>query len=82
MVGDRLSTDIAMGIAAGMDTALVLTGETTLPSLATSETAANLRIARSTRASSDGPLCGDRTPRTGIPTGVKPWAPRSTSTPT
>ena len=34
MVGDRLSTDIAMGIAAGMDSALVLTGETTLPMLA------------------------------------------------
>ena len=27
MVGDRLATDIAMGIAAGMDTALVLTGD-------------------------------------------------------
>ncbi len=37
MVGDRLSTDIAMGIAAGMDSALVLTGETTLPMLAASE---------------------------------------------
>jgi len=37
MVGDRLSTDIAMGIAAGMDTALVLTGETTLPMLASSD---------------------------------------------
>ena len=36
MVGDRLSTDIAMGIAAGMDSALVLTGETTLPMLAAS----------------------------------------------
>jgi ribonucleotide monophosphatase NagD (HAD superfamily) len=29
MVGDRLSTDIRMGIDAGMSTALVLTGETT-----------------------------------------------------
>ena len=29
IVGDRLSTDIAMGAAAGMDTGLVLTGETT-----------------------------------------------------
>ena len=29
MVGDRLSTDIAMALAAGMDSALVLTGETT-----------------------------------------------------
>ena len=29
MVGDRLSTDIAMAVAAGMDSALVLTGETT-----------------------------------------------------
>ncbi len=37
MVGDRLSTDIAMGIAAGMDSALVLTGETTLPLLAASD---------------------------------------------
>ncbi len=37
MVGDRLSTDIAMGLAAGMDTALVLTGETTLPLLAASD---------------------------------------------
>ncbi len=36
MVGDRLSTDIAMGEAAGMDSALVLTGETTLPMLAAS----------------------------------------------
>lgn len=27
MVGDRLSTDIAMGVTAGMDTALVLTGD-------------------------------------------------------
>ena len=29
MVGDRLSTDIAMALSAGMDSALVLTGETT-----------------------------------------------------
>ncbi len=29
MVGDRLMTDIRMGIDAGMSTALVLTGETT-----------------------------------------------------
>lgn len=29
MVGDRLSTDIAMAVSAGMDSALVLTGETT-----------------------------------------------------
>lgn len=29
MVGDRLYTDVAMGVAAGMDSALVLTGETT-----------------------------------------------------
>lgn len=29
MVGDRLYTDIAMGVAAGMDSALVLTGEST-----------------------------------------------------
>ena len=37
MVGDRLSTDIAMGVAAGMDTALVLTGETTLSMLSESD---------------------------------------------
>ncbi len=37
MVGDRLSTDIAMGLAAGMDSALVLTGETTLPMLAAAD---------------------------------------------
>lgn len=36
MVGDRLSTDIPMGIAAGTDTALMLTGETNLPMLAAS----------------------------------------------
>lgn len=30
MVGDRLATDIAMGRAAGMNTALVLTGDSTL----------------------------------------------------
>ena len=30
MVGDRLSTDIAMAVSAGMDSALVLTGEATL----------------------------------------------------
>ena len=29
MIGDRLSTDIAMAVSAGMDSALVLTGETT-----------------------------------------------------
>lgn len=29
MVGDRLQTDIAMGVAAGIDTALVLTGDST-----------------------------------------------------
>jgi HAD superfamily hydrolase (TIGR01450 family) len=29
MVGDRLMTDIAMGVGAGMDTALVLTGDST-----------------------------------------------------
>jgi len=34
MVGDRLSTDIAMAVAAGMDSALVLTGETTPEMLA------------------------------------------------
>jgi phosphoglycolate/pyridoxal phosphate phosphatase family enzyme len=33
MVGDRLMTDIRMGVDAGMSTALVLTGETTLPML-------------------------------------------------
>lgn len=40
MVGDRLSTDIRMAIDAGMDSALVLTGETTLDTLA-SEPPAN-----------------------------------------
>ena len=34
MVGDRLSTDIAMAQAAGMDSALVLTGENTLEDVA------------------------------------------------
>lgn len=34
MVGDRLSTDIRMAVAAGMPSALVLTGETTLADLA------------------------------------------------
>jgi len=34
MVGDRLGTDIAMAIGAGMDSALVLTGETTHEMLA------------------------------------------------
>lgn len=34
MVGDRLSTDIAMAQAAGMDSALVLTGENTLADVA------------------------------------------------
>ncbi len=29
LIGDRLSTDIAMAVAAGIDSALVLTGETT-----------------------------------------------------
>jgi NagD protein len=33
MVGDRLETDIAMGVAANMDTALVLTGATTAADL-------------------------------------------------
>jgi HAD superfamily hydrolase (TIGR01450 family) len=37
MIGDRLSTDIAMAVAAGMDSALVLTGETNLPMLAASD---------------------------------------------
>jgi ribonucleotide monophosphatase NagD (HAD superfamily) len=37
MIGDRLSTDIAMAVAAGMDSALVLTGETTLPMLAAAD---------------------------------------------
>ena len=37
MTGDRLETDIAMGRAAGMATALVLTGATTRAALAVSE---------------------------------------------
>ena len=37
MVGDRLETDIAMGIAAGMATCLVLTGDATPEKLAASE---------------------------------------------
>lgn len=36
MVGDRLATDVAMGAAAGMDTALVLTGVTRREALAAS----------------------------------------------
>jgi NagD protein len=36
MVGDRLETDIRMGIGAGMDTCLVLTGDATRASLAAS----------------------------------------------
>ena len=35
MVGDRLQTDIAMAAAAGVDSALVLTGESTRASVAT-----------------------------------------------
>ncbi len=38
MVGDRLYTDIACGISAGVDTALVLTGEATQADAANSET--------------------------------------------
>lgn len=34
MVGDRLGTDVAMAVAAGMDAAAVLTGETTVAMLA------------------------------------------------
>jgi ribonucleotide monophosphatase NagD (HAD superfamily) len=34
MVGDRLGTDIRMGVDAGMATALVLTGETTAEDVA------------------------------------------------
>ncbi len=37
MVGDRLATDIAMGAAAGMDTALVLSGVTSREALADSD---------------------------------------------
>lgn len=38
MVGDRLYTDIACGVAAGVDTALVLTGEATAADAAASDT--------------------------------------------
>lgn len=38
MTGDRLETDVSMGLAAGMDTALTLTGATPLAALATAET--------------------------------------------
>ncbi len=38
MVGDRLYTDIACGVNAGVDTALVLTGEATREDAATSDT--------------------------------------------
>ena len=38
MVGDRLYTDIACGVNAGVDTALVLTGEATAQDAAKSET--------------------------------------------
>lgn len=38
MVGDRLYTDIACGVAAGVDTALVLTGEATVAEAAASDT--------------------------------------------
>ena len=37
MVGDRLYTDIASGVNAGIDTAFVLSGEGTLADLETSE---------------------------------------------
>lgn len=37
MTGDRLETDVSMGLAAGMDTALTLTGATPLAALATAE---------------------------------------------
>lgn len=36
MIGDRLMTDIAMGVAAGMDTLLVLTGDSTRADLVSS----------------------------------------------
>jgi ribonucleotide monophosphatase NagD (HAD superfamily) len=38
MVGDRLYTDIAMAINAGMDGALVLTGDSTLEEVLSCET--------------------------------------------
>lgn len=41
MVGDRLGTDIAMAIGAGMDSALVLTGETTREILSRTSPAAH-----------------------------------------
>ncbi len=44
MVGDRLYTDIAMGIAAGITTILVLSGETKLEHVAESETQPDLIV--------------------------------------
>lgn len=42
MAGDRLYTDIACGINAGVDTALVLTGEATAADAAVSDTPPSL----------------------------------------
>ena len=42
MVGDRLYTDIACGVNAGVDTALVLTGEATAADAAVSDTPPSL----------------------------------------
>jgi NagD protein len=46
MVGDRLETDIRMGIGAGMDTCLVLTGDATRASLAASGLAPTMVLER------------------------------------
>ncbi len=46
MVGDRLETDIKMGLAAGMATCLVLTGDATRQTLASSGLAPTLVLER------------------------------------
>ena len=50
VVGDRLDTDVAMGVRAGMHTALVLTGATRREHLAGRRRAAGVRAGRPARA--------------------------------